>query len=250
MHITAMRQSLLVTPSYRDADRLAIFGPELAKSLAASGLDIRWVIADDGSGPDQVAKLELLARDLRLLYPKIEVFSAGKHLGKGGVIHCVWDNDRDDEWLCFLDADGSVDGDTFIRLLRKSLELGPRHAVLASRRDSPDTRVTQSAFRKFTHKLMAWLIRRALQLPVYDSQCGAKCIHGDDYRSIIKHLEEKGLLFDSELLLALHDHGVKLVEEPVNWIERPGGTVSPFRHALPMLLSLRKVRHRLRQGTI
>lgn len=245
-----MRQSLLVTPSYHDVARLSVFGPELARELAYADLDLRWVIADDGSGPAEVERLRLLADELREIYPKVEVFSPGKHLGKGGVIHRVWDNDREDEWLCFLDADGSVDGETYVGLLQKALSLGRGHAVIASRRDSPETRVRQSAFRKFSHKVMGWLIRQALKLPVYDSQCGAKCIHGDDYRAVIGLLREKGLMFDSELLLALFDSGVKLVEVPVNWVERPGGTVSPFRDAIPMLWSLRKVRKRLRSGAL
>ncbi len=241
-----MRQSLLVTPSYRDAGRLAEFGPNLARELARAALNLRWIIADDGSGPAEVEKLTRLIDELRPVYPKVELFSPGEHLGKGGVIHRVWDNDEEDEWLCFLDADGSVDGATFVALLKRAQELGPGHAVIASRRDSPETRVQQSAFRKFTHKVMAALIRRTLKLPVVDSQCGAKCVHGDDYRGVVQRLKVKGLLFDSELLLALADAGVELVEVPVNWVERPGGTVSPFRHAIPMLRSLRKIRKRMR----
>ncbi|MEM7146458.1 MAG: glycosyltransferase [Verrucomicrobiota bacterium] len=244
------RQSLLVTPSYHDADRLAVFGPDLARSLAAADLDIRWVIADDGSGPEEVEKLSRLCEELQSVYPKVEVFSPGRHLGKGGVIHQVWDNDKEDEWLCFLDADGSVDGDTFIRLLQKAQQLGRGHTIIGSRRESPDTKVTQSAYRRLSHKIMGLLIQMALDLPVVDTQCGAKCVHGEDYRSIVEQLVETGLLFDSELLLGLADSGVKLVEIPVDWNECPGGVVSPFKHALPMLWSLVKLRRRMRAGTI
>lgn len=242
-----MSRSLLVTPSYRDAARLAVFGPELALELAKHGRDLLWVIADDGSGPGEIEQLTRLTGELQHVYPDVELFSAGEHLGKGGVIRRAWEDFSGDGWLCFLDADGSVDAATFAGLLQKAEDLGTGHAVIASRMASPHTEVRQSAYRKFAHKLMARLIRQTLKLPVVDPQCGAKCIHSADFRRVAKQLAETGLLFDSEMLLALLNAGVELVEQPVNWVEIPGGTVSPFRDAIPMLMSLRKIRRRLRK---
>ncbi|MEM8953307.1 MAG: glycosyltransferase [Verrucomicrobiota bacterium] len=244
------RQSLLVTPSYRDADRLAVFGPALARTLADAKMNIRWVMADDGSGRTEVEKLNRLCQQLQAVYPKVEVFSPGRHLGKGGIIHQVWRSSHEDEWLCFIDADGSVDGETFVTLLKEAQQAGKGNAIIGSRRESPETKVTQTAFRRLSHKIMGLLIQMALDLPVIDTQCGAKCIHSENYRAIEPILIEPGLLFDSELLLALADSGVKLVEIPVNWIEKPGGTVSPLRDAIPMLWSLVKLRRRLRAGKI
>ena len=56
-------------------------------------------------------------------YPEVDMYKYD------GLSRVVWDNDREDEWLCFLDADGSVDGPTFINLLKEARELGPRHAI-------------------------------------------------------------------------------------------------------------------------
>lgn len=40
---------VLVTPVWNDSARLAGFGPQLAAALAASGLRVYWIVADDGS---------------------------------------------------------------------------------------------------------------------------------------------------------------------------------------------------------
>lgn len=244
------RQSLLVTPSFHDAARLEVFGPQLADSLAEANMDVLWVMADDGSGEKEIARLHRLQEDLQSVYPKIEVFSPGDHFGKGGVIHRVWRAYREVEWFSFLDADGSVDGETYVKLLKRAHEEGQGNAVIGSRRDSPETQVEQSLIRKVSHKVMGKLIQTALQLPVVDTQCGAKCVHGEDYRKVESRLKEYGLLFDAELLLALDDIGVSLVEIPVDWEEMPGGPVSPFRDAIPMLWSLIRLRLRTKKGRL
>ena len=51
---------LLVTPVWNDSVRLEHFGVKLAKELALSGLNITWVIADDGSDTEEVLQLERL----------------------------------------------------------------------------------------------------------------------------------------------------------------------------------------------
>ena len=51
---------LLVTPVWNDSVRLEHFGVELAKALAVSGLNITWVIADDGSDIEELEQLERL----------------------------------------------------------------------------------------------------------------------------------------------------------------------------------------------
>ncbi len=241
-----MSRILLVTPSYRDVLRLAIFGPMLAKQLADSGADVRWVIADDGSGPEEVKRLSILVEVLTSIYPKIELLCNEAHLGKGGVVRWAWEHCEEESWLCFLDSDGSVDGATFLDLISRAEALGQGNVIIASRKETANTKVRQSGYRKLAHKLFAWLARKSLRLAVYDLQCGAKCIHRLDYQAVVSRLQENGLLFDSELLLELDSSGARIVEQPVNWIEMPGGGVSPIRNAWAMVFGLIRLRRRLR----
>ena len=67
-----------------------------------------------------------------------------------------------------------------------------------------------------------------LDLRCEDPQCGAKVLHGADYRRIAGGLRENGLAFDSELLCALKRDGTEWLEIPVTWIEKKGGKVNPL----------------------
>ncbi|MEJ6701642.1 MAG: hypothetical protein QNL01_11850, partial [Akkermansiaceae bacterium] len=59
---------LLVTPVWKDATRLAVFGAELAETLANSDHDVDWLIADDGSGSEQKAELKALQAKLEVVF--------------------------------------------------------------------------------------------------------------------------------------------------------------------------------------
>lgn len=239
-----MAKALLVTPSYRDAARLSVFGPELAKALQASSLNVQWAIADDGSGVEEEEKLEALCRDLQTIFPDVSLHVPDRHYGKGGIIKWVWNKDHGCDWVSFIDADGSVDAPTFLELLEKARALGPGHAVLASRRRSPETTVEMSALRTLSHKAFGWLARVLLKLPVEDCQCGAKIIAKSDFDRVASRLQEDGLAFDAELLSRLQETGVKLVEVPVDWFDKTGGRVNPWRDSLPMLAALARIRAR------
>ena len=52
--LATLPKFLLVTPVWNDSARLERFGVRLAKALAVSGLNLTWVIADDGSDTEEV----------------------------------------------------------------------------------------------------------------------------------------------------------------------------------------------------
>lgn len=229
---------LLVTPVYQDAARLARFGSSLAQALATAGLDLRWVLADDGSGSEEVRRLEGLVADWRALYAEIDLLPHERHLGKGGAVRAAWDAYPEAEWLSFCDADGSFRADDITALLRHAEARGPGTAVLASRRLANAEQVRSSLRRKLAHHAFAELARRLLSLPVGDPQCGAKAIPGPAYRRLRSRLKENGFTFDCELIATLQEAGTEFEEFPVAWTEKSGSRLSLLRDGPVMLARL------------
>jgi hypothetical protein len=89
-----------------------------------------------------------------------------------------------------------------------------------------------------------------LGLDVRDTQCGSKILSGEAYRTIAPVLREKEFIFDCELLAALKVNGFQILEEPVPWIEQPGGQVMIQRDAWAMYQGLRRVKRRMRSGAL
>jgi dolichyl-phosphate beta-glucosyltransferase len=235
---------LLVTPVWRDSARLEAFGSELAGALAGSSLPVTWIVADDGSGEHERDRLATLADGYRASFPHVHTHFADVHRGKGAVVREAWSLAPQARWFAFVDADGSIPAHDLLRLLKRAVEDGV--SAIGIRQQTATTVLEQHPFRAVTHRLFLNLARVVLGLQSRDIQCGAKIIHGDDYRMIVSRLEECGLAFDSELLTTLARAGASWTEVPVNWREKGGGRVKPLRHAWSMITALMRMRRKLR----
>ena len=234
---------LLVTPVWNDSSRLAGFGAELAKALADSPLPIHWIIADDGSGPNEDAPLRDLKESFSRVFPRIQLHFAARHLGKGAVVREAWALSPEAEWLAFVDADGSVTPGEMLRLIHRAVE--SETSVLGIRKRTADTEFIESPWRAIFHRGFLLATHLLLDLQCADPQCGAKVLRGSHYRRIAPELHENGLAFDSELLCHLKRGGSSWSEIPVSWIEKSGGKVRPLRDAWGMFAALLRIRKRL-----
>lgn len=240
-------QILLVTPVWNDSLRLARFGPKLAQSLADSGLHVRWVIADDGSHEDELIHLKELRSEFAQVYAHVELMTCEQRFRKGGAIYQSWDQDDTSSAYAFVDADGAIDGSIVVDLLKAYME-DPESAHVGVRRNTPQAQVTRPLGRKLSFKLFTGMVNLMTGTQFEDTQCGLKVIPGAAYRSISSQLQERGFVFDVELLVALQARGVSIAERPIAWQEMPDGKVQPLRDAWAMLGGLRRIRKRMRSG--
>jgi hypothetical protein len=235
-------QILIVTPVWNDSTRLAIYGAELAKAFAASPLTLRWIIADDGSDPVEHPRLESLRDGFSRVFPAVSVHLAAAHHGKGSVVREAWALAPEADWLAFVDADGSVSAADLLMLVGEAVTSGI--SVIGIRKRTAHTRIVESPWRAVAHRGFLFCADTLLGLRCEDLQCGAKVIHGGDYRGIEVRLEEDGLAFDCELLHNLNRSGAGWKEVPITWIEKKGGKVKPLRDAWGMLAALLRIRNR------
>lgn len=235
---------LLVTPVWNDSARLALFGPELATVLAASGLPIRWIIADDGSEKADRARLAELLEKFAVVFPQVTLHFAAAHYGKGSVIREAWALDPHVEWLAFVDADGAVGATETVALIEAAIAADC--TVVGIRKRMAGVKIKESIYRGVVHRVFLKVADFMLGLRSEDLQCGAKVLRAADYRRIAPELRENGLAFDSELICALHHSGAAWQERPVNWTQIHGGKVHPLLHAWGMLKALYRVRKRFR----
>jgi len=233
---------LLVTPVWNDSTRLADYGKSLAAALAGSSLPIRWIIADDGSGEDEHARLTDLKNEFCRIFPGVELHFAAAHHGKGSVVREAWALGPDAAWLAFVDADGSITAEDMLGLISAARCSGK--SVLGIRKRTATTRVVATRWRALAHRTFLLAVHFLLGIRCADAQCGAKVFKGGDYRAIASRLVENGLAFDSELLFSLSRNGAEWREVPVTWTEKDGGKVRPLRDGWGMLAALFRIRER------
>ena len=232
---------------WNDAQRLADFGAGLAQALADRARPVRWIIADDGSGPGERERLAELRDSYAAIYPAVELHLAAAHRGKGAVVREAWSLAAGEEWLAFVDADGSVSAPEFLELIETAVAAD--QSAIAVRVNTATTRVEANLLRSLLHHAFLTLADLLLGLRSRDLQCGAKVVRAADYRLVVDLLREDGWAFDSEMLCAFHRRGVSWREVAVNWVGRGGGKVEPVRDGLKMLRALLRIRHRFAKTT-
>ncbi|TVP77085.1 MAG: glycosyltransferase [Puniceicoccaceae bacterium] len=244
----APQSIVLVTPVWNDAARLEVFGAELASALAAADLGIRWIVADDGSGEAEQQRIRELIERFSAVYPLVEAMLFTQRSRKGGAIYAAWDACPDAAWLGFVDADGAINADSTLRLIRHAIKQGLDGGCVGIRQDAEDTPVERPPGRALSFRIFSFLVRFLLGIRFQDTQCGAKVLPGRGYFAVAEKLQERGFIFDVELLLALDCHGYSIEELPIPWKEMRGGKVNPFLDAWPMVAGLWRIRQRLKAG--
>lgn len=245
---TPPTQIVLVTPVWNDSARLANFGPQLAAALVAAGLPVRWVVADDGSCAEEQELVLELVQSFQGVYPNVEAMLFEERSHKGGAIYSAWDACPEADWLGFVDADGAIDADSTVCLIEHAIEQGKDGGCVGVRHDAEATPVKRPLGRALSFRLFSFLVHRLIGSRFEDTQCGAKIVPGRGYRQVASTLEERGYIFDVELLLALDRLGCRIEELRIPWREMAGGKVHPLRDAWPMLAGLWRIRKRLKAG--
>lgn len=238
---------VLVTPVWNDSNRLKIFGGQLAEALCDAGMDIQWVIADDGSTTQEKELLKQLSNTFSKIYPNVELMHNAERSRKGGAIRAGWDAFSSADYYCFVDGDGAINADVMLGLMRNAGEGSSGTSVVGIRqKGSMGNEVKRTWLRNVLFRAFSMLMRGLLKEPWRDTQCGAKVIHGDAYRSIRDSLVETGFVFDAELLSHLSHSGKKVKEVPIPWREVPGSKLSLLTDSWRILLGLVRIRSRLR----
>lgn len=239
---------ILVTPVWNDSRRLEQFGFSLAEALQQSELPVRWIVSDDGSSVEEKKSLKALVSWLAEIYPNVELILSDVRSRKGGAVYRAWDRCKEAQVLAFVDADGAISAESMVDLLRVSGAESSEAAVIGIRSNSSGLPIRRSFGRKISFKLFRMFVGLLLGVRFQDTQCGAKIIPAKAYREIRGRLLEHGFIFDVELLVALKELSIDVLEQPIPWQEVDGGKVSPLRDSWAMLSALMRVRKRLKSG--
>jgi dolichyl-phosphate beta-glucosyltransferase len=224
-------KTLIVVPCYNEAQRLreSEFLPLLARP------EVELLFVDDGSTDGTAALLEAISERAG---PCVHVLRIAKNGGKAEAVRCGM---REAFALGagivgYMDADASTPAREILRLLAALLErevdvvLGARIKLLGSN-------VRRQRARHYLGRLFATVASLALDLSVYDTQCGAKLFReSETLRAALSTPFSSRWVFDVELIgrLLVGFGGTppiaasRFVELPLaEWSDVAGSKLSP-----------------------
>jgi glycosyltransferase involved in cell wall biosynthesis len=228
------REVIVVVPHYNEAARLRI---DDFRDYAARNPRTGFLIVDDGStdGTGDLIRDALSSGDLGL-----RLHSLPENQGKAEAVRVGMRRalEADPLMVGYWDADlatplGELDG--MLRVLDDRHDLD---AVLGSRVRLLGHDVRRSPWRHYLGRVFATVASLILELPVYDTQCGAKLFRtGPVLRSALAEPFQSRWIFDVELLARLHAaRGASIVERLVEyplreWRDVAGSKLGPMHMA-------------------
>ena len=236
-------KTVVVVPCYNEAKRLP---QQEFLQFVREHDDVAFLFANDGSRDNTLEVLQSLCQQ----HERLHVLDLQPNGGKAeavrrGMLHAA--ETMQPEYICFWDADLATplyEIPHFVEWADKGYDI-----VTGLRLMRLGAEVRRKKLRHYLGRCFATCASMMLQLPVYDTQCGAKLFRSKIVREIFPEPFISKWLFDVELLarykqrFGIQQATDKIYEYPLfHWIDVAGSTLKKkdFLVAPMELLRIRK----------
>lgn len=200
----------------------------------------RVIIANNASTDNTRA----VAEELAAADPHVSVLHLDRK-GRGRALKAAWLASEADV-VAYMDVDLSTNLQSFLPLIAP-LATGHSDVAIGSRLLKGAV-VTRQWKREIISRCYNLLIKLLFRNRFSDAQCGFKAVKRSVARQLIPAIENDAWFFDTELLLLAEEHGLRVYEVPVDWIEDLDSRVRIVSTATEDIKGLLRVRaRRLRQ---
>lgn len=230
----------LIIPAYNESQRLPPYLETIRPYTDRCYADNYEVIVVDDGSSDQ---LEKTLAELTQAWPQLHVLRHERNLGKGAAVRTGVMAARGQR-LLYADADGATSIEEE-RDLRAALDAGADLAVGSRLVAGQGVVRNRSWHRALIGRLFALVAHLLLPIPVRDTQCGFKMLRCGPARRLFGLSQERGYLFDLEILALAAHCGYCVTEVPISWSDRPGSRLKLHREGGKILTGLWRIRRRL-----
>ncbi|MEN3533972.1 bifunctional glycosyltransferase family 2/GtrA family protein [Microbispora sp. ZYX-F-249] len=224
----------VVVPVYNEERVLAASVRRLHAYLSGDfPYGFRVTIADNASTDGTWTVALRLAREL----PGVRAVHLDQK-GRGRALRRVWEA-SDADVVGYMDVDLSTDLDAFLPLVAP---LMTGHSDLAiGTRLSPWSNVVRGPKREVVSRSYNLLLRSLMGARFSDAQCGFKAARTEVVQALLPAVQDEAWFFDTELLLLAEQHGLRIHEVPVDWVDDPDSRVDIVRTAVDDLKGMWRV---------
>jgi dolichyl-phosphate beta-glucosyltransferase len=224
-----MQKCCIVIPCYNEAERL--LSAEF-RAFVDDKTNFSILFVNDGSTDNTRVVLEKLCENNH----KINCFSLPKNQGKAEAVRTgalIALRNPEISYVAYLDADLAIPLDEFNRLFEITIADSNYEFTYLAKIPRKDAEVKQPFKRFFIGRVLAFMNRLSLQLPIYDTQCGCKLMTREIAQVVFNTPFISAWLFDIEIfwrILNQHNQAYfakHTLEVPLNkLIERGPSSIS------------------------
>ncbi|MBT3720498.1 glycosyltransferase family 2 protein [archaeon] len=228
-----MKLLSIIIPAYNEEKRIIKTLNKIQKYLLKKKISYEIIVVDDGSKDKTIQLIKKLKDN------KIIVKQNSRNRGKGystkkGMLAASG------KYALLTDADLS----TPIEELDKFLELIPKYDLVIGSRKTKESKlvVKQPFYRVLAGNVLPILVNIFVLRGIKDTQCGFKLFNTNKCKILFKKQTIEGFAFDVELMYIAKKHHLKIKEQGVYWYNDLDSKFSLFKHTIPTILDLVKVR--------
>ena len=211
-----MADTLVIVPTYNEADSLSAIIGRLRQEVPAADI----LIVDDAS-PDGTGRL---ADGLAATDPAVRVLHrpAKQGLGRAYIAGFARGLDAGYRYLVEIDADGSHDPADLVEMLASAEHSAD--LVLGSRWVTGGEVLNWPWLRRAISRAGNRYARLVLRSHIHDLTSGYRVYRADALRSVdLGRVSSQGYCFQVELAWTLERNGFTVVEHPITFVERTVG---------------------------
>jgi dolichyl-phosphate beta-glucosyltransferase len=256
-NIAPAARCVVVVPCYNEADRLQ---PLRFSEFLAQGEQVDFLLVNDGSKDATLTVLEAL----RKKHPeRIRVLDQQPNRGKAEAVRAGMLAAIAQQGVAvtgFWDADLATPLNVIPQLLTKLMEDPCRQMIFGSRVRLLGHAIHRKPLRHYLGRIFATAVSIILELPIYDTQCGAKLFRvTPEFKSILASPFQSRWIFDVEIIarfMAIHNKDASFADEAIyenplpRWEDVAGSKVGPldFFTAFYELIRIRRTFQRTKRS--
>jgi glycosyltransferase involved in cell wall biosynthesis len=226
----------VVVPVYNEEHKLEQCVSTL-RSWLKQNLRLKWqVVIADNASTDRTLQI---AKDLSAQHADV----TWRHLdqkGRGRALKTAWLLSTADV-VTYMDVDLSTDLESFGPLVRALTEDG--FDVASGSRLSRHSQVKRSVKRQILSRGYNWIVWMFFPRKTFsDTQIGFKGMTRRAADTLLPLVEDNYWFFDTELLVRAQQHGFRIRDVPVKWVEDPDSRVKLTKTSMDLIRGLVRLR--------
>lgn len=224
-----MKLSIIV-PCYNEGEKILKNAELIIKKMKELDIDYNITIVNDGSTDNTLSFLN------QIKYPNTYIESYEKNRGKGYAvkygIQSLFKNNREGDYINFMDADLSTNLDAINTTLRYCDNLNFDVIIGSRRHENTILPKPQKLPRKIIGKMCIIITKLIIGLDVSDTQCGFKTFKSDIIKYIIEKQQIERFAFDVEYLYIAKLKNKTIKEIPIVWENDEDSKVSAVKSSI------------------
>lgn len=237
----------IIIPAYNEERRLPPSLQKVVDFLRKQAYTSEVIVVENGSTDRTTEVVQAFIDAHQDAEGKVRLALLHSSPGKGAAVK-VGMLAAQGEYRFICDADLAMPIEEIVKFLPPVQNPDRFDIAIASREAPGAVRYNEPLYRHIMGRVFNFLVRIMAVPGIQDTQCGFKMFTRQAALHLFPLQQIEGWSFDVEVLYIARQHGLRLIEVPINWYYQEDSRVRPIHDTINMVRELLRIRRNGRAG--